>query len=208
MPIVMPVVVSQAAGANQAHRDLEEKLVTRLMLDEAADVRLIGPMQQLQGNSTDQVMLERITSDFILLGWHAPEESLRNLQALGIAARRAAHAGDRNPPLRSCRGVYFIDLTKLKSIDDAILQIKACSANRANKTIQIGLSAPSPKKSAPPVPPSSPPPTSQPASPAAESPSTAERYVALGRNDHRDEPHDAVDDAMESLIDELDQMDL
>lgn len=208
MPIEMPVVVSQAAGANSAARDLEEHLVTRLMLDEAADVRLIGSLQQLQSSSTDQLMLERMSGEFVFLGWQSPQQSLERFASLGIPGRRAAHAADPQPPQQMGRRVYFFDLSNHPTIDSLIHQIKQCSADRTTKTIQIGLGASGPQQRTAPTIPTRP---QTPSSPSSVQPSATP--VAAISDDSAgpsvpSDSDDAIDDALESLVDELDQMDL
>ncbi|MEZ6089373.1 MAG: hypothetical protein R3C05_15345 [Pirellulaceae bacterium] len=203
MPIELPVVISQATAANGSDRQLEEDLIARLMLDESADVRLVGALQTLQPGGTDQLMLEGIAGEFAMLTWQPADQALQRLRELGIGGRRAAHRDDPTPPEEAGRRIYIIDLSNYRATAPVIESLKSCSADRRTKTIQIGL--PIGRRDDHAVQ------DSKPVSTKASSPSTDPAPLRVANSTAPVNPQaydDWAENAMESLVDELDQMDL
>ena len=138
MTIQLPIVVSHSQKSNNVQREFEESLVTRLMLDEGADVRLIGNIGLIDPESTDLLMLEGIGGAFALLSWESPDKALQALQNAGIPGRRAAHRGDPSTPQENGRPIYFMDLSSFaNAIDQAVDLIKACAQDQTVKTVTL-----------------------------------------------------------------------
>lgn len=94
MSIRLNVVLSQSAGGPPQRGDLESEVVARLIGAPGIDLSLIGPLESLAENSTDRLMLERLSGDLALLSWESPAAAAERLAASQIPGRRAPHPLD------------------------------------------------------------------------------------------------------------------
>ena len=201
MPIKIPVVVSQSSNGSPDRKDLEESLVTKLMVEEVADVRIISSLEGVQPDSTDVLMLEQLSNDFALLAWQSADKCVAQLSAIGIKGRRAAHRGDPEAPNAQGRRIYVIDLSQWNRIEEVVEILSGCSTDRATQTVQIGMM---PAKSA----------LAKPAGkPIPQIPITTRDEpvnVASVQPIHpdKDELSDRQEESLESLVDQLDDLDL
>lgn len=83
----IPVVLSQAAIAAPASRQLEEDLVAGLMIEQGIDLSVVPDLRQLREGSTGLLCLQGIKCDWILLTWLDAESAWQTLEHHGIYAR-------------------------------------------------------------------------------------------------------------------------
>jgi hypothetical protein len=197
MPRRLAVVVSQSATASAVRRQLEESLITNLLLESGLDLNVVPNIPDLSSDQTGLLCLEGIQGPMVLVSWLSEVDAHQALAKKGIHARpgrtsfgSAATNGDTT----AARVIYAIDLKGFDTPAPICAEIRRIRDDLATPTISILAAGSLPIHSVQPNPPTiaaSPlPPTPAPAATA------------------HDESVDDDDPALQRLVDMLDEMDL
>ena len=199
------VIVSQSSGRDPHRRSVEEELVARLLMEGGMDVNLISDLADLETNGTGQLCLEGIFGPMIVVSWMKPREAYETLRSRGIEGSwgRSQPISDEEPPVEAVarRRVYCVDMSAESDPALILAEIRRCRDEAPRQTVPSTGS-----KLAHPLPVVTRPMTVLP---------NGDVSKAKGReNDHGDgaaepKPRLAEDDEiLDSLMDELDDLDL
>lgn len=200
MPRRIPVVLAQSPLASPQRRELEEQIVTKLLFESGLDVNVIEHFEHLVPGSTGLLCLEGITGDWVLLGWSERERVRRWLAERQIEGRLGRTRLDAEVPPESPgapgRTIYFMDLGRCATAEQVVAEVQWLRADLSVQTIPLTGLVPSSSKLAP----------AKPQKPATRSPVT--------QSSHPDTPlataprAELSDDALEELVDRLDEFDV
>jgi hypothetical protein len=195
MPRRLAVVVSQSATASTARRQLEESLITNLLLESGLDLNVIPNIPDLSSDQTGLLCLEGIQGPMVLVSWLSDVDAQRALAQKGIHARlgRTSFGSEAaNVNVNAARVMYAIDLHDFGNPDPICTEIRRIRDDLATPTISILGAGPIP------IPKPNPPATI--ASPLPPNPAT----MPTGHDGLADDD----DPALQRLVDMLDEMDL
>lgn len=227
----IPVVFSQAAGLTPQQRDHEETLIAEMLMEDRIEVSLIGAMEQLHEEDTDRLCLMGFQGDFILLSSLDSAAAFRELERLEVegsqgktmfepAADLRADQTRRKiyhiPVVEQARGEVRKEVQRLR--EDAqiatvpLLGIDGSTTISTTRTPSGSPATPEPVTPAPakpaPAPAKSTTPPAKSTTPPpirASSPPQSQASRKPGFDEWED---DEVDSQLDSLVDELDDMDL
>ena len=156
------VVVSQGQSHNPKKRQLEEELVTALMLEPGIDTAVIPNLYDVQPDGTSALALQGISGDVVILSWLFERAARWTLDRLGIRGtegvspinaqlddeesdEEAADAvGDENKsrvaddrPLPK-RRIYCLELSARESSADFMTEIRRIQQELTTKVVELG----------------------------------------------------------------------
>ena len=232
------VVLSQSPTVSPARQDLEERLIAELLLERGVDVTVIGHLAYLEPGDTGSLCLEGISGDMIVLSWLDPREASRILSSNQVTGRHGralfqggerdadSFAGSTDPPGEPARTIYHMDLRGHESAAPYCEEVRRIRDETSIQTFDI-ISAGANADVTPSVPPdgdgtestestessgnrSLPDSSSiQPGTslPDKSAPSEVDSRTPPGADVSRDGEEDE-DAELDTLIDQLDQLDL
>lgn len=110
----IPVVFSQAAGLTPQQRDHEESLIAEMLMEDRIEVSLIGAMEQLEEEDTDRLCLMGFQGDFILLSSLDSTRVFQELERLEVEGSQGKTMFEPSANLRpnqTRRRIYHISVT-------------------------------------------------------------------------------------------------
>lgn len=171
------VVISQGQSQNPAKRNLEESIVTELMVEPGIDVTIVPHLYDLQPDGTGMVALKSISGNMIVVSWLFERAARWILDRNGIAG----HAGpvllqpsgqdededleegdnedsqqpDQTPRVLDSRNlpnrkIYCLDLKSSNNARDFVSEIKRILAETAVETVSLGIGAANSVQAVPP----------------------------------------------------------
>jgi hypothetical protein len=222
----IPVVFSQAAGLTPQQRDHEETLIAEMLMEDRIEVSLIGAMEQLHEEDTDRLCLMGFQGDFILLSSLDSAAAFRELERLEVegsqgktmfepAADLRADQTRRKiyhiPVVEQARGEVRKEVQRLRE-DAQIATVPLLGIDGSTAISSSGTPSGSPATPEPVTPAPAKPARTKPApakSTTAPAKSTTPPQSQASRKPGFDEwEDDEVDSQLDSLVDELDDMDL
>lgn len=205
--VPISIVLSQALRQDPQRRDFEEQLVTMLLMEDGQEVNVIPHLEGLEDDDSGMLCLEGMTAHIVALSWMTPAEAFSQLQTLKIAGRfgRTRQAPETPPAWSSLhhpRAIYCLDLAQFGSIDAAREEIKRIDREQAVQVVGIGGGlGQAPERSAPSHVVAQPQESvSATSNEAAESPPAEDRVA--------DQVDWDDDDALDRLVDDLDEFDI
>lgn len=217
MPVRLNVVLCQAAHVSAADQQKQTDAVMSLLGRPGLDVHLISGLAADEIQDTDRLVLQSLERDFAIAHHLPAQQTLAELAELGVVGRRAAHRDDPDPPAAQGRRIFclcygdYADGQALHNALDAILQ--------SQQVVTVPLSLAPGKMNGKPAKPASPPPTTPAATPppAKKSPTKARPNASAASppklSDNQapaPQPRQppAVPDALDRLVDDLNEQDL
>ncbi len=135
----LTVVISQASIRDGRAADLEESLVTRLMLTSGMDATLVGPLEHLEPNSTDFLCLSSFGQAIALLSWLDREQVAHHWQRLGLEGEVFELGEHGQPRAEGAKRVYHLPLTAGTGVETAVEQLETLLKDRNVKTVGIAV---------------------------------------------------------------------
>jgi len=80
----LTVVISQSQSKNPRHRQLEEEIATRLIMESDIEVSLVPHLYDMSADHTGMLFLKSIPGDFVVLSWLYPRGARWVLDRQGI----------------------------------------------------------------------------------------------------------------------------
>ncbi len=162
----LPVVVCQGQNNHPKKRQLEEDLVTALMLQDGVDVSVIPHLYDVQSDSTSALALQGISGDFVVFSWLYERASRWTLDRLGVQGQhglsplndqsgasdsadegeddRTAESPSEDSPAAVAvhrtvpqRRIYCIELTAADSADDFVAEVQRIHRQVATEVVQL-----------------------------------------------------------------------
>ena len=143
MAVRVPVVVSQSSRRDGRSVDLEESLITQLMMTPGLDATIVASLDAIQLDSTDHLCLQDFGQEIFLAGWLPMETASLawvRLQLDGQLQAFDASFQHRSPPETvpaPVRRIRYLQLTSQTSVDDVIEQLQRILASRRVHTVSI-----------------------------------------------------------------------
>jgi hypothetical protein len=227
----IPVVFSQGGTLSPQQREHEEMLIAELLLEDRVEVSLIGPLPHLSEDDTDCLCLLGFQGDFILMSSCESAKAFEELDRLAVEGRQGRTAFEPSGELRQTqtrRSIYHVPVTG-RTRPEVRGEIERLRRDAEIATVPLlgldGIAAASRRATATPqtpaVPPSPPPVAKQPFAkqpfaPPAEKTEEAqpaqkadvEAPIAPLADEFMAWDDDTLDAQLESLVDELDDMDI
>ena len=206
MAIRLSVVMVHAPLGGAQAQQLAESVVGHLIGLNGIDLTLVGPLAGLRDDSTDQLTLESLSGDVAVLDWASPAEIIDALTSLGFAGARCPHADDPDAeiPAANLRRIYALDLRDFADSNDVVAALQKLHQNRGVKTFSLDLAPSVSNDSANRA--DAPPPSTVPKAlgEAPPAPETPEPRPTSSLPPHR---HDPDELNLDSLLDQLDELD-
>ena len=187
MAVRLTVVIVQAAQRDHRMSDLEEQVLTLVMLENNLDAVFVGPLEQMDSEGTDALCLSKIPAGSVVVSWLDLGSANDHLGRLGLPWRLAEHVGP------SAMRYRRLDLTiTAQQLVQELQQILKLSSI---KTMQISLASPSSPKSL--------------QSPVKAMPKTVSANAQVNIQPERKAVDEkAQRDELDKLVDDLEAMDL
>ena len=204
------VIVSQLPATQPSQRDLEETLVTELMMSAGVDVNLIPHLEDLQPGETGLLCLEGVAGDMVVISWLPAAEAHQTLAEKGVRGRwgrtrwfapEEQPAGDGSP--RSQRTIRCLSFHDADSPQMLLQEIQRIHDDAQVQTFSIGSLAPPAASQSAAI---APPPSA--VVPVAAAPVASAPVAPAPVADLSLDEEERVDAEMEDLAAELDEMDL
>ena len=112
----LTVVISQGQSKNPKHRQLEEEIATRLIMEPEIDVSLVPHLYDMAADHTGMLFLRSIPGDFVLLSWLYPRGARWVLDRQGVKGHegltllRQDDDDDDVPESEETEGIGAVDL--------------------------------------------------------------------------------------------------
>ncbi len=157
------VVVSQGQSQNPAKRNLEEEIITQLMMESGIDVTVIPHLYDLKADSTGMLALKSLSGNMIVLSWLFERAAHWILDRNGVNGH-VGHvelqneAGDDDEEDQEDdvpsqeekdrvidsrkipnRNIYCLDLRVSNKAADYVAEIKRIQAERAIEVVSLGI---------------------------------------------------------------------
>lgn len=135
----LPVILVQNPPASAA--GLAESLVGNLIGRAGLDLTLVGRFDSLADDSTDRMTLDSITVPSVVLDWRSEPEILDVLAAIDFHGSRCPHQLDPDGPFapgQSPRRLFLFDLTKHKDVQKIVAELDRLRASLSVKTVSLG----------------------------------------------------------------------
>lgn len=141
MPI--SIVLSQALHQDPQRRDFEEQLVTMLIMEDGREVNVIPHLIGLEDDDSGMLCLEGMTAHIVALSWLSPVEAFTQLEALKIEGRfgRTRQSPTTPEPWADSqhpRAIYCLDLNQFESVDAVREEVKRIDQEQSVKVVSIG----------------------------------------------------------------------
>lgn len=179
------VVLSQSPTSNAARRQLEEELVTQLLMESGIEMNVVPHLADLPADATGMLCLEGITGHMVLASWLTDGEARAHLDRYGIQGRQGvtrladpeevAEALEGNGrQTAGGRAIYLLNLNRHTETDALLAEIRRIRDDQSVQTFQLGGIGTSPLPLASPSSAASPSPATQPIPrPGTSSPPTS-----------------------------------
>ncbi len=191
MAVRLTVVIVQAAQRDHRMSDLEEQVLTLVMLENNLDAVFVGSLEQMDKDGTDALCLSKVPAGSVIVSWLDLDSANQCIARLGLPWRLAEQAGPSTMRFRKLE----LSQTAQQVVSELLQTLKLANL----KTMQISLAPPPVAKSNPVQ--------IQTGSVQAQSP-TANAGINI-----QPEKRDTTDrlsprDALDQLVDDLEAMDL
>lgn len=212
MAVRLNVLVLRPAGGGSSWHEQCDDLLGHLLGRAGLDVTLLERLPRPDDGSTETLALESIGGHVACLAWREPEQLLADLEQAGRAMIRRAHAGDPacesdaaarsdSPSTPNSGRAYCFDMRQHRDPHRVIEDLQSLLQNLQVSTFQIaglGPAQPSAARTPPPARATGEPnpPVSKPAA------STASRPATRSANDR------SQSEALDQLVDQLDELDI
>lgn len=135
----LTVIVSQSAIREGRLVDLEETLVTELMLAAGMDATLVGPLELIRPDSTDYLCLTGFQHSLAFVSWLDEQQVREHWARLGLSGvvRRAGAVGDEGTA--SGRVIYYFPLTMANGTEAVLQEMRDLQRDRSVKTVAVAL---------------------------------------------------------------------
>jgi len=149
MAVRIPVVVSQSARRDGRSVELEESLITQLMLAPGLDATIVASLETIQFDSTDHLCLQDSGQEMILAGWLPLESAASAWARLQLGGRLCSF--ERSGPVHLSTGaapdrrIRYLQLTLQTRVDEVIQQLEQILASRRVHTVSIQLQSQPPQ---------------------------------------------------------------
>lgn len=153
MPARLTVVITQSSRRDARTVDLEEEIVTRMMLSPGLDVALVASLDAIRLESTDHLCLHALPEEIALLGWLESVDAAAHWQRLNLVgmwtelpivpAAENVLSGYSAPPAilgNSTKRVRYIKLSPEMSTDAIVGRVQSVLDNRRVQAVPIQLS--------------------------------------------------------------------
>ena len=154
----LTVVITQAQGQHPVRKQLEEALVTELVLDGSVDVSVVPHLYDLTADHTGTLFLRSVPGDLVVLSWLYPRAARWTLDRYGIKGHEgltdlvadvdeeeeaeetpsdspeAVIVGARDVPDRR---IYCIDLRLENSPEPYLKEIRRIAAEKSVQTVDL-----------------------------------------------------------------------
>ncbi len=158
----LSVIVSQGQSANPIKRQLEEDIVTALLIENGIDVTVIPDLYHLRPDGTAMLALQGVSGDMVVLSWMYERGARWILDRNGIGGREGETllvrddddesdeenepiSNDRDPVERVIasrevphRTIYVVDLRVSESVQDYVNEVKRIAAEGATQVVELG----------------------------------------------------------------------
>lgn len=146
----LAVVVSQSPTRDARTADIEESIVAELIMVGGLDATLVGPLERIEADSTDQLCLSGFTQDLALLSWMSADEAARHWQTLQLGGTIVPMSLDGSAEIgsgeRGVRRVFYIQLKSDSQAKQVCQQLKARLDLMRVKPVSLQLTLKSPTK--------------------------------------------------------------
>lgn len=167
------VVVSQGQSQNPAKRNLEESIVTALMMESGVDVTVIPHLYDLKPDGTGMLALKSLSGNMVVLSWLFERASHWLLDRNGVHGRvgeveltNESDDDEEDEELKSeieedekervidsrtipNRNIYCLDLRVRNKAEDYVAEILRIQKECSVKVVPIGLGGGSPSNGSP-----------------------------------------------------------
>ncbi len=135
----LTVIVSQSAIREGRLVDLEETLVTELMLAAGMDATLVGPLELIRPDSTDFLCLTGFQHSLAFVSWLDEQQVREHWGRLGLSGvvRCAGAAGDERTA--SGRVIYYFPLSMATGTETVLQGMRDLQRDRSVKTVGVAL---------------------------------------------------------------------
>lgn len=141
MAVRLPVVVSQSSRRDGRSVDIEESLITQLMLTSGLDATVVASLDAIQLDSTDHLCLQDLGQEFFLAGWLPLDSALQAWDRLGLAGHLLSFETESlarsNLGNVSGQRVRYVQLTHQTVVASVIEQLQQVLASRRVQTVSI-----------------------------------------------------------------------
>lgn len=187
MAVRLTVVIVQAAQRDHRMSDLEEQVLTLVMLENNLDAVFVGALEQMDAEGTDALCLSKIPAGSVVVSWMDLNSANEHVARLGLPWRLAEHAGPAT--------MRFRRLDLASSPQKMVEELQQILKLSNIKTMQISLTPPSIARAA------------APSAPPATIP-TAHAQVNIQPEKKASFDHQSPRDDLDKLVDDLEAMDL
>lgn len=158
------VVVSQGQSENPAKRNLEESLITNLMMEPGIDVTVVPHLYDLKPDGTGMLALKGLSGNIVVLSWLFERAAHWTLDRNGIHGQVGQvelknEAEDQSDPeedpeadsktetkerlvdsrVKPNRHIYCLDLRVSNKADDFISEVRRIQKERSVKIVPLGI---------------------------------------------------------------------
>lgn len=153
----LTVVIAQSQSRNPQHKDLEEELAARLMIQGEVEVAVVPHLYDLHADHTGMLFLRSIPGDMVVLSWLYPRPIRWILHRQGILGKEGTSLlieerdddEEENEPQETSPGrgvgigqlpnryIYCIDLRVSSDVQDYINEIERINKERSVQTVEL-----------------------------------------------------------------------
>jgi hypothetical protein len=146
------VVLAQSPHSSPACRQLEEQLVTELIMESGVEMNVVPHLADLPSDATGMLCLEGIPGDMVLLSW-LPDAAARGyLEDYGVRGRYGRTRFHESPPTTEgpsgngvasngeplpARAIYTLNLQGAESTEPLLAEIRRIRDDRSVQTFQL-----------------------------------------------------------------------
>ena len=223
MAAKIPIVFSQGTNIGPQQRDHEETLIAELLMEDRIEVSLITALDQLEDDDTDRLCLLGFQGDFVLMSSLDSSQVFVELERLGVEGQQGPttfEPSGRLRPQQTRRTIYHVcvanrrrsevrdEITRIR--EDAQIEtvsISGIDSLTPDRQTDNSLDTVAKEQNEPITSPLSSEDDPNNNGQAVESTGLSQSIVPLGPSSAEDDD-DAMDIELDSLVDELDELDL
>ncbi len=147
----LAVVVSQAPQRDARMADIEESIVAERIMAGGLDATLVGPLERIQAESTDRLCLSGFTQDLALLSWMSAAEAAKWWSALGLGGTVVPISLDGSAVVSDIanprRRIFYIQLSTSSVPKQVCDQLRARLDLMRVQPVSLQMNLTAPKKS-------------------------------------------------------------
>ncbi len=137
----LTVVVTQTANRSPSITDLEETLVTELIMTPGMDATMVGPLERIQPEDTDFLCISSFNYSFVLLSWLDTEIVAAQWQRLGLGGDVVALENEESVSgSDATKKILHWKMTESSHVAKIVAELKQLLNARQTKVVPLSIS--------------------------------------------------------------------